>query len=85
MARTDTMMPGQYADLVRRIVAWVEERQRAGITTQYQEIAYKFSLTQREIDDICGDSTAYGDRLMPLALPDQTPRGQTHVEVLSSN
>lgn len=84
MRRTDNLTPERYADLVRRVVAWVEDRQREGHETQYCNIAYKFSLTQAEIDDICGDSEVYGPQLMPLARPACTAKGQTRVEVLST-
>jgi hypothetical protein len=81
--RTDNMAPGQYADLVRRVVAWVEDRQKQGETTKYWNIARKYNLRLDEIDDICGDSEVYGPQLMPLARPDWEAKGYTRVEVLS--
>lgn len=80
MGRTENMSPPHYADLVRCIVAWVQARQAEGTTTDYANIAYKFSLTHAEIDDICGDSEAYGPCLMRHAA--SKPYSNTTVEVL---
>lgn len=83
MGRVDALSAPAYADLVRRVVAWVEARQAEGVTVDYSNIAYKFSLTHNEIDDICGDSEVYGPQLMAHARPAGMHRGGTTVEVLA--
>ena len=82
MTRTETMSRERYADLVRRIVAWVAEREREGKTTQYYHIRQRFGLRNSEVDDICGDSEVYGPQLARLARPDHEAVGYTHVEVI---
>jgi hypothetical protein len=85
MSRTEQMTLDRYADLVRRIVAWVQERQAQGHVTDWGNIAYKFSLTLDEVQDICGDSEVYGPTLMPHApRPGVKRRGSTTVEVLGA-
>ena len=83
MSRTEELNQGQYADLVRSVVAWVQARQGEGVTTHWYSIRRRFRLTNDEVEMICGDSDAYGPQLMCHALGEKEPRGNTTVEVLA--
>lgn len=77
MARTDGMSIVGYVELVRRVVAWVATQE---YYPTYGDIARRYHLNHAEIDDICGDSDAYGPRLM--AHEQNGPRSSVTVEVL---
>ena len=76
MSRTDGMSIVGYAELVRRVVAWVAAQERY---PTYGDIARRYRLTHAEIDDIVGDSSAYGPTLMAHAH--YGPRSLTTVEI----
>lgn len=82
MGRTEKLSAPAYANLVRRVVEWV--RAQEGCPT-YGSIAYRFSLTHGEIDDICADSGVYGPPLMQHAQEDGAPRSTVTVEVLGGD
>lgn len=81
MGKTDKLSPPEYADLVRRVVAWVQMRQQDGRVTHWYDIRNRYALTNDEIDMICGDSEVYGPRLMCHA--NDQARRYTTVEVLA--
>ena len=69
----------KYADLVRKVVAWVQERQGRGETTTWYQISRRYGINLDTVEDICGDSVVYGPQLMPHATAHKQPRGQTIV------
>lgn len=79
--RTDPMSITEYADLVRRIVRWLEACETNGHRQSYKSIARRYRLTLDEVEDVVGDSEVYGAKIMPHA--NQTGvRGNTTVELL---
>ena len=77
MRTTERLSASAYADLVRDVAAWVEENTSA----TYRAIARWFRLTYAEIDDIIGDSEAYGPKLRLRAGVDARPAGSAIVEI----
>lgn len=80
MRRTDPMSIDQYADFVRRVVRWLQACQANGHPQTYRMIARRYRLTLDEVQDVVGDSEAYGPQIMAHA--NQGARGNTTVEVL---
>ena len=77
MRTTDGMSLTGYADLVRRVVAWVAAQE--GYPT-YRQIGRRYRLTMDEVADVIADSDAYGPA---LRVRERTPvRGDTTVEVV---
>lgn len=80
MRTTDGMSAVGYADLVRRVVAWLQACQANGHTQSYAQIARRYRLTLDEVQDIVGDSEVYGPQIMAHAC--NGAQGSTTVEVL---
>jgi hypothetical protein len=78
MKRCKDLTPGEYADLIRRIVDWLSTQERY---RTYRQIARRYRLTLDEVEDVVGDSEVYGPTIMPHALRSGT-RGDTTVEIL---
>ncbi len=81
MRTTEHMSAPMYAELVRSVVAWVQTHQEAGEVATYSNIARCFRLAHAEIDDIIGDSDAYGTKLILRAGVYSMPVGKTIVEI----
>lgn len=77
MRTTDGMSLTGYADLVRRVVAWIAAQERS---VSYAAIARRYRLTLDEVEDVVGDSGAYGPQIMATGC--QCGRGHTTVEVV---
>ena len=74
MRTTDGMSLTGYADLVRRVVAWVAAQE--GYPT-YRQIGRRYRLTMDEVADVVCDSDG------ALRVRERTPvRGDTTVEVV---
>jgi hypothetical protein len=81
MRKIKQMSAPAWADLVRLVVAYVDENQRCGKSTTYREIAIRFHTTHADVDDIVSDSDAYGSRLILRAGVYALPIGKTIVEI----
>lgn len=80
MGRIENMTNSDYADLVRRVVKWVQAQHRAGRSVCLRDIGGVFRLNLDEVEDVCGDSTAYGPQLLMHAQA--KVRGDTTVDAL---